>query len=147
MSIDHAALEPVSGEARQMLTGLEAAPLAEPFLPDGHAVALGGSVVSVTGAWTAEVCVFCTPELATQVAAAMFMMEPAEMTDTDVEDALGELCNVTARGIQARVPGPTDLTVPEHRASVVQIGGAPHWRVDLQVDGEPVVKNVHEQDV
>ena len=147
MPIEQADLHRVTGHAWQMLAGLESAPLASPVELDSNTVAFRRSVVGVRGAWAAEVCVFCPSDLAARVAAAMFMMDPTELTEADIADALGELCNVTAGGIQARVPGETDLTVPEHLPSVVSIDGAPHWRADLLVEGRPVVVTVSQLEV
>jgi len=147
LPIQQADLHSVTGHAWQMLTGLESAPLASPLELDCQTVAFRRSVVGVRGAWAAEVCVFCPPELATMVASAMFMMDAAELTDADIDDALGELCNVTAGGIQSRIPGETDLTVPEHLPSVVSIDGTPHWRADLMVEGLPVVVTVSQLEV
>lgn len=149
MSIDQRELQKLTGEAWQMLTGLDAAPWNGDDLPV-HGVTFRCSVVSVTGDWEADVCVHCTHDLAEEIAAAMFMMDISELTSADVDDAMGELTNVTAGGIQARVPGTTDLTVPAHRADsspdVANMVGGTRWRADLVCEGRPVVITVHRKE-
>jgi chemotaxis protein CheX len=149
MSLDQRELQKLTGEAWQMLTGLEAAPWDGDDLPV-HGVTFRTSVVSVTGDWEADVCVHCTHDLAEEIAAAMFMMDAAELTSADVEDAMGELTNVTAGGIQARVPGTTDLTVPAHRVTTSADGFSQpisyRWRADLVCEGRPVVITVHRKE-
>lgn len=146
MSLEQRQLERVTGAAWQALTGLEASPWDGGDLPV-HGVIFRSSVVSLTGDWEAEVCVHCTHDLAEAIAAAMFMLDPAEISPADIDDAMGELTNVTAGGIQACVPGTTDLTVPAHRAplppSAIPARGADRWRADLVCEGRPVVITVH----
>jgi len=68
--------------------------------------------VQLNGAWDGSVLLYCTAKLARNAAAVMFGMEPAGMSDEDIEDALGELANMTGGNMKALLPQPCELSLP-----------------------------------
>jgi chemotaxis protein CheX len=68
--------------------------------------------VQLTGAWDGSVLLYCTAGLARRAAAVMFGMEPTEMSDEEIGDALGELANMTGGNVKALLPQPCDLSLP-----------------------------------
>ncbi len=72
---------------------------------------LTGSV-HITGGWSGSVTVRAGHELASRVAAAMFMMEPGEASDEDVRDAFGELANMVGGNVKGMMPNSEALSLP-----------------------------------
>ncbi len=54
----------------------------------------------------------CGPTLARQAAAIMFGIEPAEISQDQVQDALGELTNILSGQLKALLPEPCRLSLP-----------------------------------
>jgi len=81
---------------------------------DGYGHINGGPVLSgciqIDGAWIGTVVLQCSLELARKLAAVMFGTEQLE--DAEICDAVGELTNLVAGGIQSLVPAPSELTPP-----------------------------------
>ncbi len=55
----------------------------------------------------------CSPEVARRAAAIMFEMPESEASQRDIEDAVGELTNMTGGNLKALVPGPAQLGLPK----------------------------------
>jgi CheY-specific phosphatase CheX len=94
------------------LVGLTVVPVA-PALEDAHAgseVVTG--IVTISGDADAVVVLRCDRELAVDVAAGMFALPPADLGDTDLVDALGEVTNVTGGAIKALMDGTCRLGLP-----------------------------------
>jgi chemotaxis protein CheX len=70
------------------------------------------AAVSITGAWEGHVRVFVPPAAAGDITALMLAMEPAEVTDQDVSDAMGELINIIGGNIKNRGIQPAKLGLP-----------------------------------
>lgn len=68
--------------------------------------------VQLTGEWEGAVLLFCTKTLALTAASIMFEVEPEKLTAEEVQDALGELTNMTAGNIKTLVPGASRLSLP-----------------------------------
>jgi CheY-specific phosphatase CheX len=68
--------------------------------------------VTIGGGWSGAVTVELSSGLARQVASALFAMEPAEVTDAEVRDAVGELANMVGGNIKALMPGSCQLSLP-----------------------------------
>lgn len=77
--------------------------------PIGSAVA--GSV-GVTGATDCLISMEMQDKAARDVAAAMFGMEIAEVSDDDIADAVGELTNMVGGNIKSLLPEPSTLSLP-----------------------------------
>ena len=68
--------------------------------------------VDFLGDWRGEIAL-CLPEaLATHVGATMFMMPPEDLSDADVRDAVGELCNMVGGNIRAALSPTCEMGTP-----------------------------------
>jgi len=69
-------------------------------------------VVRMDGAWKGTLKVECSPGVARRLAARMFEKNPEDASQGDIEDAVGEMTNMTGGNIKALVPGPSRLSLP-----------------------------------
>jgi chemotaxis protein CheX len=106
--------------------------------------------VHITGAWEGAVTLHCSETLAKLVTGAMFEMEPAEASDDDVRDALGELANMVGGNVKALLPEPCRISLPavadgaDYRLSVP--GTFPVTAVTWTCGGEPLMVRLLERD-
>lgn len=70
------------------------------------------SCVQITGDWEGAVTIACSHSLAAKLTAAMFQMEPAELSDEEIRDAMGEVANMTGGNVKGMAPGNNTLTLP-----------------------------------
>ena len=89
--------------------GLDAAPA--PASARADEARLTG-FVHIQGDWEGTVTVDCSLALATTAAAAMFGMEVDELAKEEIDDALGEITNMTGGGIKSMLPGSCKLSLP-----------------------------------
>jgi chemotaxis protein CheX len=68
--------------------------------------------VQITGDWNGAVTVELASPLAHRVAAALFAMEPAEVGDGEVGDAVGEVANMLGGNVKALLNGSCQLSLP-----------------------------------
>jgi chemotaxis protein CheX len=68
--------------------------------------------VHIHGDWEGTVTVDVPVGLAQQGAATMFGMELEELTTDEVDDALGEITNMTGGGIKSMIAGQCKLSLP-----------------------------------
>jgi chemotaxis protein CheX len=68
--------------------------------------------VQITGDWQGAVTVELAEPLARRVAAALFAMEPAEVGESEVGDAVGELANMLGGNVKALMEGSCHLSLP-----------------------------------
>ena len=68
--------------------------------------------VHIQGDWEGTVTVDCPLPLATEAAAAMFGMAVDELSKEEIDDALGEITNMTGGGIKSMLPGSCKLSLP-----------------------------------
>ncbi|WP_238016870.1 chemotaxis protein CheX [Dactylosporangium sp. AC04546] len=87
----------------------DAEPVDEADSPDPRTIT---AAVSITGAWEGHVRVLVPPSAAGDITAIMLAMEPGEVTDQDVTDAMGELVNVVGGNIKNRGAQPAKLGLP-----------------------------------
>jgi chemotaxis protein CheX len=71
--------------------------------------------VAIEGTWEGTVSVRMAPPLAEVLAAAMFGVRPDELTRCEIEDAVGEVANMTGGGVKALLRGPCELSLPAVR--------------------------------
>jgi chemotaxis protein CheX len=69
--------------------------------------------VSITGEWTGHLQVLTTPAGAQGIAAAMFQLDPAEVSPDEVADAFGEIANMVGGGVKGMVGVHTALSLPQ----------------------------------
>jgi len=115
---------------------------AGPFEPEE---ASWSSAVSIHGGWTGTVTIELSAKVAQSLTSMMLMMEPDEIDDAEIADAVGELVNMIGGNIKSLMPGPSALTLP-----VVAAGRAAHSsdlvevaRFDALWTGEPIRVSVH----
>jgi CheY-specific phosphatase CheX len=88
--------------------------------------------IEVLGQWRGHIGVLATAGLATGIAAAMFDKRPADVTEDDRCDAIGELTNVTGGNFKALLaPLESELSLPR-----VSSGAAPALMAGERVLGE-----------
>ncbi|MGV3710651.1 MAG: chemotaxis protein CheX [Gemmatimonas sp.] len=75
------------------------------------------STVHISGAWNGVVAIQCPASLARRAASTMMDIADTNLDGRDVEDALGELANVTAGNVKTLFPAPSVLGLPEVSAS------------------------------
>jgi chemotaxis protein CheX len=75
-------------------------------------VAHYAGVVQVAGDVRAMVLLQSSPELVHVATRAMFMMEPEEVTDSELADAFGELVNMIGGNIKGLFEGANQLSLP-----------------------------------
>ncbi len=81
------------------------------YCPLGGEDILAGCV-QITGEWEGAVALDCPAELAKKVASIMFSLKEDEITTDLIEDALGELTNMTGGNIKSLLPEPCYLSLP-----------------------------------
>jgi chemotaxis protein CheX len=72
--------------------------------------------VYLSGAYTGSIMLQCSPLAARDAAAALFSMAPADVTQVELVDAIGEIANMVGGNVKSMLPGPSALSLP----SVVQ---------------------------
>ena len=77
----------------------------------GEAIALTGCV-RFTGAWEGALLLQYPIELARSAAAAMFHVQPEEVTREHARDAVGELTNMVGGNLKALLPSPCQIGLP-----------------------------------
>ena len=83
--------------------------------------------VHIQGDWEGTVTVDCPLPLATEAAAAMFGMSVDELAKDEIDDALGEITNMTGGGIKSMLEGSCKLSLPtviEGKGFTVNVPGA-----------------------
>jgi chemotaxis protein CheX len=99
--------------------------------------------VQLAGAWEGAVFLFAPSLLATRLAGVMFSMEPSTLTDSDIEDAWGELGNMIAGNLKVLLPSPCQLSLPAVVQGldyeVVVPGTKLLSRVFFDCEGEPII--------
>ena len=71
------------------------------------------ATVGISGEWNGAISVECSRTLAARAAAAMFQITPAEVSDEDLADSLGEMANMIGGNLKALLPAPSDLSLPK----------------------------------
>jgi len=116
----------------------------------GPAGAVATSCVQVTGPWSGAITLDCSAELARRSAAAMFQTAPDDLTTAEINDAVGELANMTGGNVKNLVPGLSQLSLPAVAQGVdfhLAVPGAVVVnQVDFLCDGEPLRITVLERE-
>lgn len=103
-------LHPRNGPADDEGVAVRGAQIVQPPVPALEEAVTGR--IAIEGAWSGTVSVAVAAALAEAAAAAMFGMEPGELTRFDIDDALGEVANMIGGGVKALLPGPCQLSLP-----------------------------------
>jgi chemotaxis protein CheX len=106
-------------------------------------------VVHMRGDNEGTVSLECPRGLAARATAVMFGVDERDVTPAEIQDAMGELTNMTAGGVKALVPGTSQLSLPtvvegrEYRFNVP--GAVPIRSVWFECHGHRVVVRVFER--
>lgn len=103
--------------------------------------------VAIGGEWNGHVLIGTNAKAASDIAAAMFAMEPDEVSDAEIGDALGEVANIIGGNVKALVPEPSVLSLPQvalETRALFMPGAALKSSVDLRWNDHPVHISVWE---
>lgn len=104
-------IDRIMTEIWSTILGLEVDPVDEaPPIGAGEATMIG--CVQVTGDWEGAVTLYCSESLARKATSAMFEIDMHDVVDEEVQDALGELANMTAGNIKSLLPGNCRISLP-----------------------------------
>lgn len=94
------------------MLGMEISPceLPEPWLAAAGEMVIG--CIQITGDWQGALTLHCTGPLARAATSAMFDMEPEEVDDSLIQDAIGELTNMLGGNLKGLLPGTSRLSMP-----------------------------------
>jgi len=90
---------------------LDVAPSHDVFKPKGKENTLAGCV-QITGSWEGTVAIVCSVDLAKKVSAIMYGIDENSAGDEEIQDAIGELANMTGGNIKSLLPEPCYLSLP-----------------------------------
>jgi chemotaxis protein CheX len=97
--------------------------------------------VQITGSWEGTVTLDCSASLARVVAGIMFGVSPERAESVEIQDALGEMTNMTGGNIKNLLPSPSLLSLPSVTEGVDYTVTVPGARLLSQVvfecQGEP----------
>lgn len=105
------------------------------------------AVVEVGGTWTGSLVVFCPPALARRAGAVLLGKEPAEVSDEEARDAVGELTNVAAGNLVSVLPGRFERARPRVLDGwQPELFAGPHLvrRFAFDCEGEAIIVEVLE---
>ncbi len=108
--------------------GLDAIKSETIFQPNQLENALA-SFVHITGKWSGTITLHCPATLARKAAAIMFSVPEDEAEIQDIQDALGELANMTGGNLKSMFPEPCFLSLPTVTTT----------NVDLRVPGSELI--------
>jgi len=80
------------------------------LISDGESILAG--CVHISGEWEGAVTLDCPSELAKKVASIMFSLTEDELSSDLIQDALGELTNMTRGNLKSLLPEPCYLSLP-----------------------------------
>ena len=89
--------------------------------------------VQISGEWEGVVSMSTPDSLANRFAGIMFEMEPDEAVAEDIEDAMGELANMTGGSFKSMLSGNCELGLPVVTDGVDYVVRFPGSEVDSQV--------------
>lgn len=104
--------------------------------------------VHITGKWRGALIFECPIELARRIASAMFGMEPGEVTNTEIADAIGEIANIAGGNFKSLLPSPAEISLPTvvAGAEYLMVFGGTHLvqQVVTSCEGQRIVLRVVE---
>lgn len=93
------------------ILGLKAVKIDAPFKPEGQYNTLAGCV-HIMGAWEGTVNIQCPTALARQAAAIMYQIKEDDAVMEQLQDALGEITNMTGGNLKSLLAEPCYLSLP-----------------------------------
>lgn len=135
-------LDRIASDIWTAMLGLTLEPYHDaPVFPPDQRVATG--IVQITGDFEGAVTIQLGEAKARQVAAVMFAMEPEEIGEEEVSDAVGELANMTGGNVKSTMCGSCQLSLPsvtsgrDYHVSVP--GTTQRDRIGMTCEGDLVV--------
>jgi chemotaxis protein CheX len=102
--------------------------------------------VHLSGAYTGSIMLQCSPPAARDAAAALFSIPAADVTETELVDAIGEIANMVGGNVKSMLPGPSALSLPAVVHGPLAVPGAEVVRaVQLSWRDEPLVVSLWQQ--
>jgi chemotaxis protein CheX len=102
--------------------------------------------VHLSGAYTGSIMLSCSAHAARDAAAALFSMQPGDVTQNEIIDAIGELANMVGGNVKSMLPGPSALSLPAVVHGQVAVPGAQVVReVYLTWRNEPLAVSLWQQ--
>ena len=114
MNIGSEQLADLTRDVCQTMLGIEITPSPSPSSSETQLA----SKVSISGEWNRVVEVIASPEAARRIAATMFCMEPEEVGESDIEDAVSEVANMIGGNVKGILGGDCELSLPSVTACV-----------------------------
>jgi CheY-specific phosphatase CheX len=111
MQLSESDLREVVESVWSAMLGLELVPADHGYARDVESRNLTGTV-QITGEWQGAVMVDLPEKLARDAASAMFGMEPDELGEDEVLDALGEVANMIGGNVKGLIEGECKLSLP-----------------------------------
>lgn len=93
------------------ILGLDVIPTQEDFQTSEKDNTLSGCV-HISGSWDGTVALLCPVQLARKAAAIMFGLDEDKASLMEIQDALGELANMTGGNLKSLLPEPCYLSLP-----------------------------------
>ncbi len=117
------------------------------LLPKGERSMVG--CIQIAGEWQGAVTLLCPDSLVRKATASMFEMSEDEVSDDEMQDALGELTNMTAGNINTLLPPGCGISLPSVAEGVDYKLTIPGGKVTCQLgflcEGEPMIAAVMER--
>lgn len=102
--------------------------------------------VHLSGAYVGSIMLECSAAAARDAAAALFSMQPGDVTHGEVVDAIGELANMVGGNVKSMLPGPSVLSLPAVVHGQLAVPGAQVVReVRLTWRNEPLTVSLWQQ--
>ncbi|ATX78556.1 Chemotaxis phosphatase CheX [Mariprofundus aestuarium] len=113
-------------------------------LPKGERSMVG--CIQIAGEWQGAVTLFCPDSLVRKATASMFGMTEDEVSEDEMQDALGELTNMTAGNINTLLPQGCCISLPSVAEGIdykITIpGGKVTCELGFLCEGEPMIAAV-----
>jgi len=102
--------------------------------------------IQIAGEWQGAVTLFCPDSLVRKATASMFGMTEDEVSEDEMQDALGELTNMTAGNINTLLPQGCCISLPSVAEGIdykITIpGGKVTCELGFLCEGEPMIAAV-----
>ncbi len=95
-----------------LMLGLDVQRCPQTVLPDNGQDRFMTGSVDITGAWEGTVAVHCPTGLSRHAASVMFGKVETNVTEFEIQDAVGELANMVSGNLKTLLPSPSFLSLP-----------------------------------
>lgn len=100
------------------------------------------SCVHFAGAWPGGLVIHCPAEVAREVASVMFGITREDVSVSELQDALGEVANMTGGNLKSLLPEPTMLSLPSVTEGTDYSVRVPGARLVTQIAFETLGKSI-----